>query len=68
MEKKAFGRVALIGLCMQVLLELLDVLEWDGNLCAMFCMVINSDQLIWNVVLLLISKCVIFCTEEVDLN
>lgn len=67
MEKKAFGRVALIDLCMQVL-ELLDVLEWDGKLCAMFCMVINSDQLIWNVVLLFISKCVIFCAEEVDLN
>lgn len=54
-------------MCVQVL-DLLDVLEWDGKLCAMFCMVIDSDQLIWNVVLLLISKCVIFCTEEVDLN
>lgn len=68
MEKKAFGGVALSDLCMQGLLELVDVLEWDGKLCAVFCMVIDSDQLIWNVVWLLISKCVIFCAEEVDLN
>ena len=59
----------LFDFCVQVLLELLDVLECE-RLSFVACSIWSSimTKLIWNVVLLLTLKCVIFCTEDVDPN
>ena len=56
-------------MCTQVLSELLDVLEWDGIsfvACSIWPSIVT--KLIWNVVLLLTSKYVLFRTKDVDLN
>lgn len=61
--------MGLFDFCVRVLLELLDVLECEG-LSFVACSIWSSivTKLIWNVVLLLTLKCVIFFTENVDLN
>lgn len=61
--------MGLFDFCVQVLVELLDVLECEG-LSFVACSIWSSivTKLIWNVVLLLTLKCVIFHTEDFDLN
>lgn len=61
--------MGLFDFCVQVLVELLDVLECEGLsfvACAIWPPIVT--KLIWNVVLLLTLKCIIFHTEDFDLN
>lgn len=71
MKNKAYcwDGVELFDFCVQVLLERRDVLECEG-LSLVACSIRSSivTKLIWNVVLLLTSKCVISCQEGVGLN
>lgn len=68
MENKAYWWGRAFFVC-ESFLELLDVLECEGLssvACSIWSFIVT--KLIWNVVLLLTLKCVIFCTENVDLN
>lgn len=67
-ENKAYWWGGAFFVC-ESFLELLGVLESEG-LSSAACPIWSfiATKLIWNVVLLLTLKCVLFCTENVDLN